>query len=270
MDKNKPTNEFTSFIIDKLRSNKGFISASNLCMEMKDKVPLKFQPPKGQFNNWIDKLYNIEKDVSNKDMPHYRWKVEQSHTHRIISQIKKDYVLYERINSQFLTRYNNIATWENLNKIYNSFITNYKIIETKYPHLLETISRFKISNMHPKPIIVDAKPKPFFTSYQQAVLPSQAISKPVTELPFLLNVEVPNQYSSVLQNTSSLLFPPVQQTPSLLNPTYLSLSNNIKNLSKDDMELISKFKQIFKDMNSPTLYNLFTEIEKIKYFQLYH
>ena len=238
MDINKPTNEFTSFIIDKLRSNKGFISASNLCMEMKDKVPLKFQPPKGQFNNWIDKLYNIEKDTSNKDMPRYKWKVEQSETHRLISQIKKEYILYERINKIFLTTYNTIETWKNLNRIYNSFTANVKIIETKYPHLLEGISQFKISNMHPKPTLQN-----FFVP-------------PVIEAP----------------NTTSLLFPPVQQTSSLLGltPNNLNLSNNIKQLTKDDMELMSKFKQIFKDMNSPTLYNLFTEIEKIKYFQLYN
>ena len=257
MDKNKPTNEFTSFIIEKLRSHKEFISASTLSMQMKDKLPIQFQPPKGHFNNWIDKLYNIEKDASNKDMPRYKWKVEHNESNRIIRQIKKDYTLYERINRIFLTKYNNIETWENLNRIYNSFTTNYKIIETKYPHLLETITKFKISNMPLKPITTIQYQKPNFTSYQHAVL-----NKPVPENPFLLNMGIPNQ------NTGSLLFPTIQQTPSTEN--YSSISNNIKYLSKEDMELMSKFKQIFKDINSPGLYNLFNEIEKIKYFQLYN
>jgi hypothetical protein len=110
MDKNKPNNEFTSFIIDTLRSHKDFISASSLCIEMKEKLNNQFHPPKGSFNKWIDKLYNIEKDSSNKDMPRYKWKVDQTKTHRIISQIKKEYCLYERVHRLFLTKYNNITT----------------------------------------------------------------------------------------------------------------------------------------------------------------
>jgi hypothetical protein len=59
------------------------------------------------------------------------------------------------------------------------------------------------------------------------------------------------------QNTNPLLFPTIK------TDNYLILSNNIKNLSNVDMEIIYKIKQI-----SPGLYNLMTEIENIKMSQL--
>jgi len=65
--------EFTSFIIDKLRKEKEPISATILCQAMKTSIPSEFQPKKGEFNTWMKKLYNIDVDRTNPNMPFYKY-----------------------------------------------------------------------------------------------------------------------------------------------------------------------------------------------------
>jgi hypothetical protein len=160
---NKPHHEFTKFIINKLRDSKVPISASNLCMAVKDNLPSQFHPNKGEFNRWMKTLYNIETDNSNPNMPFYKFKINEfeifdkykisdnSFIKVLLDKIKNDHIQWSKINQLYQTVQHNQSTWDTLNTIFISSVENVKNFDEKFPDFSKTIDRYRINRMPSKP-----------------------------------------------------------------------------------------------------------------------
>jgi len=280
MDKSKPNKEFIKFIVTKLRRERGFISASSLSMAMKQYLPTEFQPEKGYFNKWMDHLYNIETDKSDKNMPFY-----QLNENNIIEKIKKEYNFWNSVNDAYLTKHNNIETWNNLNKIFESQCKNFEIVKINRPELYNSLMKYKINAMPPKPEIQKVKyPTNQFTRVQP--LPSQPVSKSILKKPTRIptppkqvSIQLPNEnlphelptinssyinqpYIDSLNSVGSLLFPNIITTNNYNK--YENLINLIKNLNNNDMNILYNFRTITHEIKSENLFHLFNEIYRVK------
>lgn len=181
---NRPPIEFTKFIINKLRDSKEAISASTLCMAVKDKLPSKFHPNKGEFNKWMKTLYNIETDNSNPNMPFYKFKIgefeifdkykigENSFVKVLLDKIKTDHINWSKINQLYHTVQHNQSTWDTLNNIFTSSVENVKNFDEKFPDFSKTIDRFRINKMPSKPSV-----SPQNTRGQKQVVNQENIQK---------------------------------------------------------------------------------------------
>jgi hypothetical protein len=216
---NRPPGEFTKFIINKLRDSKEAISASTLCMAVKDNLPSKFHPNKGEFNKWMKTLYNIETDISNPDMPYYKFKItdfeifdkykigDNSYVKLLLDKVKNDYTRWSEIYRLYNTTQCNQITWDNLNSIYNSSRQNVKTFDEKFPEYSKTIDRYRIYKMPNKPI---------FTNNQdnsQKVQPKASLKlEPVASTPPAVSpwqrLQLQNQESSNFISPPPGLLPP--------------------------------------------------------------
>jgi len=160
---NRPNREFTMFIINKLRDSKNGMSASNLCMAMKEKLADQFQPNKGDFNKWMKNLYNIEIDNSNRDMPFYKFKItdfknfdkyklsDDSYVKILIDKIKSDHTLWSKNYQLYNSTQHNQITWDKLDAIFKSSTENVKMFDMKFPDFCKMIDRFRINKMANRP-----------------------------------------------------------------------------------------------------------------------
>jgi hypothetical protein len=211
---NRPPGEFTKLIINKLRDSKEAISASNLCMAVKEKLPSKFHPNKGEFNKWMKTLYNIETDNSNPDMPYYKFKItdfeifdkykigDNSYVKLLLDKVKNDYTRWSEIYRLYNTTQCNQITWNNLNSIYNSSCQNVKTFDEKFPEYSKTIDRFRIYKMPNKPI---------FTQNQengQKVQPKERVASTPPVVSPWQRLQVQNQQASNLISPPPGLLPP--------------------------------------------------------------
>jgi hypothetical protein len=223
---NRPPGEFTKFIINKLRDSKQALSASTLCMAVKDKLPSQFHPNKGEFNKWMKTLYNIETDNSNPDMPYYKFKItdfeifdkykigDNSYVKILLDKVKNDYTRWSEIYRMYNTTQYNQITWNNLNSIYNSSCQNVKTFDEKFPEYSKTIDRFRIYKMPNKPTFTlnkenVQKVQPKEINYKESLKLEPASSQSQWQR---------LQYQETTQSSPNLLPPP----PGLPHPPGLS------------------------------------------------
>ena len=210
---NRPNREFTMFIINKLRDSKNGMSASNLCMAMKEKLADQFQPNKGEFNKWMKNLYNIEIDNSNRDMPFYKFKItdfknfdkyklsNDSYVRVLVDKIKSDHTLWSKNYHLYNTTQHNQITWDKLDAIFKSSIENVKMFDEKFPDFCKTIDRFRINKMPNKPI-------------SDGMIKNNVQQVPTQRVPIK---QVPTQQVPIQQVPTQQV--PIQQVPTQQVPT---------------------------------------------------
>lgn len=157
---NEPTNEFTSFIMKKLKESNTFISSSNLSMAMKENIPIECQPRKGQFNKWIRCLYNIEIDESDQTMPYYKYSnnntIVISNNNNVfidtlIEKIKNNHKEWSIKIRLFKTTEQKELTWNSLHSIYSTVLKDINTLDQKFPKFSKKINKFRITKMPNKP-----------------------------------------------------------------------------------------------------------------------
>ena len=229
---NRPPGEFTKFIINKLRDSKQPLSASTLCMAVKDNLPSQFHPNKGEFNKWMKTLYNIETDNSNQDMPYYKFKItdfeifdkykigDNSYVKVLLDKIKDEHIVWSKIYRMYNTTQHNQTTWDKLNTIFNSSTQNIKTFDEKFPDFSKTVDRFRINKMPNKP----------FQSPQNIRVQKQVLNQENKQIvqPKELN------FKASLGLGPSLIGPP----PGLLHPSQISSNQQTQQPSLESPALI--------------------------------
>jgi hypothetical protein len=230
---NKPNNEFTKFIINKLRDSKDAISASTLCMIMKENLPEKFHPNKGDFNKWMKNLYNIEIDNSNPDMPFYKFKMtklelfekyklnDTSYVKILLNKIQNEHSKWSKLHELYITTHHNQSTWDNLNDIFNSLSQNIKTFDEKFPNYSIIIDKFRINKMPNKDNIENIPVKEL--NYKSALEAPPGLLNPKNEHHIHNNRALQPSY----QTPHNYQIPPTYQTPPAYQtpPTYQTPRN---------------------------------------------
>jgi len=263
----KPNSEFRAFIIKKLRESKEPISATNLCMAMKEKLPAEFHPKKLNFNNWMQQLYNIEIDNTNPDMPYYKFNIvdfknfnkykldDNSYMLTLLNKIKLEYKKWLKTFELYNTTQNNLETWDNLNAIYMSSSDNVKIFDKSFFNLSKMIDNFRIKKMPDKPLSriqknITYKASLGLKSEASKSLgpppglncPQKSLQPPVESTQKQLNQELPYK----LNNLNESLPPLLQQ---FNNGQNLSLDYKFDNILGLNLYPINNFNEIVTELS---------------------
>jgi len=230
---NKPNSEFTRVIIDILRNSDEAISATTLCMAMKEKLPKNFHPVKGDFNKWMKCLYNIETDNSNTNMPYYKFKMnnkfeflkkkynENSYIKILLDKIQNEHIKWSKMNELYTTTHHNQSTWDNLNDIFNSLSQNIKTFDEKFPNYSIIINEFRINKMPNKDNIENVSVKELNYSSALGGTPPGLLQSNERKH----NILTTNNYQQINQTPRKYQTPvrqisPAYQTPAYQKPAY--------------------------------------------------